>query len=88
MDSAWIYGKEPGNIFATIVEGRPNGMPSFRGHLTTQQLWQLVAYVRSLSGEISKDAAASRSDHLFMKKSEQSTAALAPTQRSASPPPQ
>jgi cytochrome c oxidase cbb3-type subunit 3 len=86
MDSAWQYGKEPQNIFATIVEGRPNGMPSFRGHLTTQQVWQLVAYVRSLSGAVSKDVAPSRSDHLFMKKSEQSTAEVPPTQRSASPP--
>ena len=85
MDSAWLYGNEPGNIFATIVEGRPNGMPSFRGHVTTQQVWQLVAYVRSLSGEVSKDAAPSRSDHLFMKKSEQSTAETTPTERSASP---
>jgi cytochrome c oxidase cbb3-type subunit III len=25
MDDKWLYGSEPGNIFATIVEGRPNG---------------------------------------------------------------
>jgi cytochrome c oxidase cbb3-type subunit 3 len=87
MDTAWIYGNEPQNIFATIVEGRPNGMPSFRGRITTQQVWQLVAYVRSLSGEVSKDAAPSRSDHLFTKKSEQSTAELKPTDRSAPPAP-
>jgi cytochrome c oxidase cbb3-type subunit III len=29
MDDQWIYGSDPANIFATIVEGRPNGMPSF-----------------------------------------------------------
>ena len=29
IDDKWIYGHEPGQIFATIVEGRPNGMPSF-----------------------------------------------------------
>jgi cytochrome c oxidase cbb3-type subunit 3 len=62
-------------------------MPSFRGRITTQQVWQLVAYVRSLSGEVSKDAAPSRSDHLFTKKSEQSTAELKPTDRSAPPAP-
>src|SRR4051812_40845330 len=33
MDSDWIYGSEPENIFATIAEGRPNGMPSFRERL-------------------------------------------------------
>ena len=33
MDNKWIYGSEPEQIFSTIVEGRPNGMPSFRGKL-------------------------------------------------------
>lgn len=51
MDDRWIYGSEPGNIFATIVEGRPNGMPSFRGRITEEQVWMIVAYVRSL-GEL------------------------------------
>jgi cytochrome c oxidase cbb3-type subunit III len=82
MDSKWIYGDQPENIFSTIVEGRPNGMPSFRGRIPTQQVWQLVAYVRSLSGQVSKDAASSRSDHLFMKKSEQSTQKLTPSDSS------
>jgi len=82
MDAQWIYGDQPQNIFSTIVEGRPNGMPSFRGRIPTQQVWQLVAYVRSLSGQVSKDAAPSRSDHLFMKKSEQSTQELTPSDSS------
>jgi cytochrome c oxidase cbb3-type subunit 3 len=86
MDAQWIYGEQPQNIFATIVEGRPNGMPSFRGRVPTQQVWQLVAYVRSLSGQVSKDAAPSRSDHLFMKKSEQSTPDVTPTDSSPPPP--
>jgi cytochrome c oxidase cbb3-type subunit 3 len=85
MDEQWIYGDQPQNIFATIVEGRPNGMPSFRGRIPTQQVWQIVAYVRSLSGQVSKDAASSRSDHLFMKKSEQSTQDVLP--RDSAPPP-
>ena len=33
MDREWIYGGQPANIFATIVEGRPNGMPSWRGRI-------------------------------------------------------
>jgi cytochrome c oxidase cbb3-type subunit 3 len=82
MDAQWIYGDQPQNIFSTIVEGRPNGMPSFRGRIPTQQVWQLVAYVRSLSGQVSKDAAPSRSDHLFMKKSEQSSQELTPSDSS------
>jgi cytochrome c oxidase cbb3-type subunit 3 len=86
MDAQWLYGEQPQNIFATIVEGRPNGMPSFRGRIPTQQVWQLVAYVRSLSGQVSKDAAPARSDHLFMKKSEQSTRDVRPTDSSPPPP--
>ena len=32
-DHKWIYGADPANIFATIVEGRPNGMPSCRNKI-------------------------------------------------------
>jgi mono/diheme cytochrome c family protein len=27
MDDKWLYGSEPENIVASILEGRPNGMP-------------------------------------------------------------
>src|SRR5690348_1132989 len=64
MDEKWIYGGAPPNIYATIVEGRPNGMPSFRGRIPEQQVWELVAYVRSLSGQVRKDVAPSRNDAL------------------------
>ena len=86
MDDQWLYGDAPENIFATIVQGRPNGMPSFGGKVPPQQVWQLVAYVRSLAGEVRKDADTSRSDHLFTRKSEQSLPPIEP--RAASPPPQ
>jgi cytochrome c oxidase cbb3-type subunit III len=49
MDSVWIYGDSIENIAASIREGRPNGMPSFRGLLPEEQVWQVAAYVRSLS---------------------------------------
>lgn len=87
MDDKWIYGAAAENIFATIVEGRPNGMPSFRGKIPTQQVWQLVAYVRSMSGQISKDTAPSRSDHLFTRKSEQQLPTREPVPSSQPQPP-
>jgi cytochrome c oxidase cbb3-type subunit III len=62
MDSSWIYGSDPDSVFATIMQGRPNGMPSFRGRIPEGQAWQLVAYVRSMSGLGSKQAAPSRAD--------------------------
>jgi cytochrome c oxidase cbb3-type subunit III len=79
MDDKWIYGAAPENIRATLLQGRPNGMPAFRGRITEQQLWQIVAYVRSMSGQVPKDAATSRSDHMFMKPSEQSSPDVQPT---------
>jgi cytochrome c oxidase cbb3-type subunit III len=48
-DHDWIYGDSPGNIYLTISQGRPNGMPSFE-NLGADSIWKLVSYVRSLSG--------------------------------------
>ncbi len=73
MDPDWIYGSDPQNIYATIVEGRPNGMPSFRGKIPDQQVWELVAYVRSLSGQLPKDVAPGRSDEMYAHKPPSST---------------
>jgi cytochrome c oxidase cbb3-type subunit 3 len=68
MDDKWIYGNQPANVFASIVEGRPNGMPSFRNRLADVQVWQLVAYIESLGGQVPMDASAARSDHLRAKR--------------------
>ena len=71
MDDTWIYGGTLDNIYATIVQGRPNGMPSFREKIPEQQVWQLAAYVRSLSDQTPKSASPSRSDTLNAKPAEQ-----------------
>lgn len=63
-DDRWIYGSEPAQIYASIVEGRPNGMPSFRGRIVDDQLWKIVAYVRSLGGLSSTAAAPGRNDDI------------------------
>ena len=72
MDAKWLYGSAPEQVFATIVEGRPNGMPSFRGKIVDYQLWQIVAYVRSMSGLANKSAAPGRNDDLKGKPPENS----------------
>ncbi len=64
MDNKWIYGSQPQQIFSTIVEGRPNGMPSFRGKIPDFQVWELVAYVRSMSGLGTSGASPNRSDEM------------------------
>ena len=72
MDEQWLYGSEPAQIVATIVEGRVNGMPSFAGRISEDQLWQIAAYVRSLSGLVAGDVASGRNDGLTTGKPEQS----------------
>src|SRR5215210_2785141 len=64
MDDKWRYGGRIDQIASSIMEGRPNGMPSWRGKLTEQQMWQLAAYVRSLSGQVRKDAVSARADEM------------------------
>jgi cytochrome c oxidase cbb3-type subunit 3 len=49
MDAEWIYGSRLTQIHQTLVEGRPNGMPAWGGKIPDHELWQLAAYVRSLS---------------------------------------
>jgi cytochrome c oxidase cbb3-type subunit III len=50
-DDDWIYGGDPANVFQSIVQGRPNGMPAFGGRLPDREIWKIVAFVRSLAGE-------------------------------------
>jgi cytochrome c oxidase cbb3-type subunit III len=49
MDDEWIYGGRLEQIHQTLVEGRPNGMPAWGAKVPDEQLWQLAAYVRSMS---------------------------------------
>jgi len=80
MDADWIYGSRPENIYETIAEGRPNGMPSFDGKIVPDQLWQIVAYVRSMSGLLRKDVAPGRNDDMQVRPQEQSTKKAKPMQ--------
>jgi cytochrome c oxidase cbb3-type subunit III len=80
MDDEWIYGSAPENIFQTIVQGRPNGMPSFGGKIPVDQIWQLVSYVRSMSGLLPKDVAPGRNDAMYVRSQEQATEPAEPVQ--------
>ena len=66
MDDKWVYGSSPENIYETIMQGRPNGMPSWAGRIPASQVWQIVAYVRTMSALTPRDARSSRSDHMMM----------------------
>jgi len=64
IDQEWTYGSSSPQIVATLIQGRPNGMPSFRNILTETQMWQLAAYVRAMGGQLPKDVPPSRGDNL------------------------
>jgi cytochrome c oxidase cbb3-type subunit III len=65
MDEKWIYGSSIENIHATIRDGRPNGMPTFRDKIPDDQIWEISAYVRSLAGKASASASPSRDDDMM-----------------------
>lgn len=80
IDDKWIYGSAPDQLFSTIKQGRPDGMPSFGGHIPDQQIWQLVAYVESMAGLVSQDAAPGRNDDQMAKRPEARKEDTAPKQ--------
>lgn len=47
-DGRWRYGGSDADIFRSIAEGRPRGMPAFAGVLQPPMIWRLVAYIKSL----------------------------------------
>jgi cytochrome c oxidase cbb3-type subunit III len=82
MDDEWLYGSKPENIFRTIVQGRPNGMPAFGNKIVSDQVWQIVAYVRSMSGLLRKDVAPGRDDAMYLRSQEQATRKAHPVPKS------
>ena len=64
MDEKWIYGSEPYQVYGSIRYGRPYGMPSFDGKIPDDQIWQIAAYVRSMSGLANQWIANARDDHM------------------------
>ena len=73
MDDQWIYGYEARNIYETILEGRPNGMPSFRNKIPDFQVWQLVAYVQAMSAQVPIDVAPGRDEDMQVRPAELNT---------------
>jgi cytochrome c oxidase cbb3-type subunit III len=48
-DGRWHFGGTPGELFESIYQGRPDGMPAWGGRIANDQIWSLVTYVRGLS---------------------------------------
>lgn len=62
LDGDWIYGPSITSVAASIRDGRPRGMPSFRMGMTTDQIWQLAGYVRTIGAYSATISAPARND--------------------------
>ena len=52
-DGRWHFGGQAGEVFESIYQGRPEGMPAWGSLISDDQIWMLVSYVRSL--EVNKN---------------------------------
>lgn len=48
-DHVWFHRGSPANLYLDIAQGRSNGMPAFGAMLPDRTIWELVAYIQSLS---------------------------------------
>jgi cytochrome c oxidase cbb3-type subunit 3 len=55
VDGRWHFGGSAAEVYESIYQGRPDGMPAWGGLLDRASIWRLTAYVRSL--EKGKDVA-------------------------------
>ncbi|HJQ21821.1 MAG TPA: c-type cytochrome [Gemmatimonadaceae bacterium] len=55
VDGRWHFGGSPAEVYESIAQGRPDGMPAWGGLIDRASIWRLVSYVRSL--ERGKDVA-------------------------------
>jgi mono/diheme cytochrome c family protein len=51
QDGRWHFGGSSAEVYESIYEGRPDGMPAWGGRISNDQIWMLTAYVRSLSSK-------------------------------------
>jgi cytochrome c oxidase cbb3-type subunit III len=47
-DGRWHFGGSAPEVYESIFQGRPDGMPAWGSLLSSDQIWMLVTYVRSL----------------------------------------
>lgn len=48
-DKRYVYGGAPANLFLSIYQGRPNGMPAWGQTLPESTIWELVSYIQSIA---------------------------------------
>ena len=48
-DDTWIYGGTDAEVFESISRGRKGGMPSWKSDLSKDDIWKVVAFIRSIA---------------------------------------
>jgi cytochrome c oxidase cbb3-type subunit III len=47
-DPVWLYGDRDDQIYDSIAQGRSQGMPAWGSKIPEIQIWELVAYIKSM----------------------------------------
>ncbi len=50
IDTYWRYGGSPADIYKSIFEGRPQGMPAWGRSIPPVEIWKVVAYIQAKGG--------------------------------------
>ena len=48
VDPYWKYGHTDAELFQTVMEGRPGGMPAWGAQLGSEKVWRALAYLETL----------------------------------------
>jgi cytochrome c oxidase cbb3-type subunit 3 len=48
VDPYWKYGNSDAELFSTVSDGRPLGMPPWGPQLGAEKIWQVLAYMETL----------------------------------------
>jgi len=47
-DKEWKYGGSDRDFFRSIASGRPGGMPAWKDIISRDDIWKVIAYIRTL----------------------------------------
>ncbi|RMG58812.1 MAG: cytochrome-c oxidase, cbb3-type subunit II [Deltaproteobacteria bacterium] len=50
-DEKWIYGSKDSDLYESISRGRKGGMPPFGNRLSSEDIWKVITYIRTLGEE-------------------------------------
>jgi cytochrome c oxidase cbb3-type subunit 3 len=48
IDPYWKYGSSDAELYRTVSEGRPMGMPPWKSQLSSEKIWKVLAYIETL----------------------------------------